>query len=109
MKLHKNSIAIRLSLEQVYMHRGIFDSRYNRRVDHINVTQPTEAEWAEYRKAKEAHEYLLNSPYFDDGGPDERSQVSPPEPSRECIYAEAIEEWLDRCRAIEKEAANGSD
>jgi len=101
--LNRNSVTIRLSAEHVYWQRGFHDSRYNRKVDRIDVTQPTEADWADYRKAKEAHEYLLNSPYFDDGGPDERSQVSPLEPKREYIYAETHEEWLDRCRALDQE------
>ena len=104
MKLNKNYAVIRLSAEQVYWERGFRDSRYNRKVDRIEVTQPTEADWAEYRKAREAHEYLLSSPYFDDGGPDERSQVSPPEPTREYIYAETHDEWLARCREMDGEA-----
>ena len=103
MKLHKNYAVIRLSAEQIYWQRGFSDSRYNRRVERIDITQPTEADWAAYRKAKEAHEYLLNSPYFDDGGPDERSSVSPPEPTREYIYAETHEEWLNRCRELDQE------
>ena len=104
MKLNKNYAVIRLSAEQVYWERGFRDSRYNRKVDRIEVTQPTEADWAEYRKAREAHEYLLSSPYFDGGGPDERSQVSPPEPTREYIYAETHDEWLARCREMDGEA-----
>ena len=102
--LSKNYVAIRVSAEQIYMERSYYDSRYNRKVDRIEVTQPTEADWDDYRKAKEAHEYLLNSPYFDDGGPDERSQVSPPEPTREYIYAETHDEWLARCREMDGEA-----
>ena len=109
MKLHKNYAVIRLSAEQVYWERGFRDSRYNRRVERIDITQPTEADWAEYHKAREAHEYLLSSPYFDDGGPDERSSVSPPEPKRDYIYAETVEEWLDRCHEIEKEETSGTN
>ena len=52
---------------------------------------------------EKAHDFLLRSPYFEDGGPDERSQVNPPEPAREYEYAETVEEWLARCRAIEQE------
>lgn len=101
MKVFKQHASIWISAEQVYMHRAFNDPRYERRVSHVNVTQPTEAEWADYRTAKEAHEYLLNSPYFDDGGPDERSSISPPEPSREYSYAETVDEWLARCREID--------
>lgn len=103
MKIRKQAAVMRFSNEIVFGHMGLFDSRYQRRVDHIIVTQPTEAEWADYRKAKEAHDYLLNSPYFDDGGPDERSQVNPPEPSREYVYAETADEWIARCLAMDKE------
>ena len=108
MKLHKNHAVIRLSAEQVYWERGFRDSRYNRLLDRIEVTQPTEAEWAEYRKAKAAHDYLIMSPYFDDGGPDEGSSVSPPEPRREYIWAETHEEWLARCRALDQEETSGT-
>jgi len=103
LKLNKNSAVIRISDEMRFLLMA--DARYQRRVDRIIVTQPTEADWADYRKAKEAHEYLLNSPYFDDGGPDERSSVSPPEPTREYIYAETTEEWIARCRELERSEA----
>lgn len=103
MNINKNSVAIRLSAEQVYWHRGFTDNRYSRRVERVIITEPTEADWADYRKAKEAHEYLLASPYFDDGGPDEGSSVSQPEPSREYIYAETEAEWIARCHEIEME------
>lgn len=105
MKLNKNSVAIRLSHEQVFMHLALFDPRYERRLERVIVTQPTEADWVEYRKAKEAHDYLLASPYFEDGGPDERSSVAEPEPRREYIYAETVKEWVARCLEIEKEDA----
>jgi hypothetical protein len=101
--LNKNSYTIRLSAEQVYWQRGFHDSRYNRKVERIEVTQPTEADWGHYRTAKAAHNYLLSSPYFEDGGPDERSTVNKPEPKREYIYAETHEEWLARCRALDQE------
>lgn len=103
MNIRKNSVAINLNAEEVFMHRSLFDDRYSRRVKQLIITQPTEADWAEYRKAKEAHEYLLGSPYFEDGGPDERSSVTEPEPGREYIYAETVEQWIARCRRIEKE------
>lgn len=105
MKMNTNSVAIRLSAEEVYMYRSWDDSRYDRRVEKVITTDPTEAEWAEYRKAKEAHDFLLESPYFQDGGPDEGSSVEEPEPKREYIYAETTEEWLDRCRKLDEEAA----
>lgn len=103
MRIHKNSVVIRLSHEQVFMHRALFDARYQQRVKRVIVTQPTEADWADYRKAKEAHDYLLASPYFEDGGPDERSSVTEPEPKREYIYAETVDEWIARCHKIEEE------
>lgn len=105
MKLHKNYAMIGLSAEQVYWSRGFQDSRYNRLVERIDITQPTEADWDEYRKAKAAHEYLLGSPYFQDGGPDDGSRVEPPEPTRTYIYAETHEEWLNRCRELDQEEA----
>lgn len=105
MKIHKNEVYVRISAEQVYMYRAWQDRRYSRKVERVITTDPTEAHWAEYRKAKEAHDYLLESPYFQDGGPDEGSSVEEPEPKREYIYAETTEEWLDRCRKLDEEAA----
>jgi len=101
MELNKNSVAIRLSAEQAYMWRALNDPRYYRRIKETIVTQPTEAEWADYRKAKAAHGFLLASPYFEDGGPDERSQVVEPEPRREYIYAETHDEWIARCLELD--------
>jgi len=101
MKISKVSAAIRIPDEMRFL--CMPDPRYRRLVDRIIITQPTEREWEDYRKAKAAHDYLLMSPYFDDGGPDERSSVSPPEPKREYIYAETHEEWLNRCRELDKE------
>ena len=103
MKMNTNSVAIRLSAETVYMYRAWNDDRYGRKVERVITTEPSEADWAEYRKAKEAHDYLLESPYFQDGGPDEGSSVEEPEPKHEYIYAETVEEWLDRCRELDRE------
>ena len=102
MKLHKNYVAIRVSAEQVYWQRGFWDSRYQRIVERVEVTDPTEADWEDYRRARDAHEYLLASPYFQDGGPDEGSTVEPPEPTRTYVYAETHEEWLNRCHALDE-------
>lgn len=103
MKIHKNEVYLSLHAEQVYMYRAWKDDRYRRKVERVITTDPTEADWAEYRKAKEAHDYLLESPYFQDGGPDEGSSVEEPEPKHEYIYAETVEEWLDRCRELDRE------
>jgi hypothetical protein len=105
MDINYNRFTIRLSHEQVFESRGLFDARYRRLLNRVIITQPTEADWADYRKAKGAHDYLLDSPYFEDGGPDERSSVTKPEPKREYIYAETVEEWVARCLEIEKEDA----
>lgn len=103
MNINKNYAAIRISAEEIYMHRSLFDVRYARRIRQLIITEPTEADWAEYRKAKEAHDYLLQSPYFEDGGPDERSTVVEPEPKREYVYGETVEEWIERCQELDKE------
>ena len=103
MKINKNWAVIRVSAEEAYMHKSLFDVRYSRRVRQLIITEPTEADWAEYRKAKEAHEFLLNSPYFYDGGPDEGSSVSEPEPKREYVYGETVEDWIARCQELDKE------
>lgn len=101
--VRKNAYAIRLSAEQVYWERGFRDSRYNRLVERIDITQPTEQDWADYRKAREAYDYLLESAYFDIGCSCEHPSVSEPTPSREYVYAETHEEWLARCKELDKE------
>ena len=103
MNINYNSFVTRLSHEQVFEQRGLSDARYRRLMNRVIVTQPTEADWGQYRMAKAAHEYLLESPYFEDGGPNERSSVTEPEPKREYVYAETVEEWIARCLEIEKE------
>ena len=105
MRFHKNEVYIRLSAEEVYMYRAWQDRRYSRRVEQVITVEPTEKDWADYRKAKEAHEYLLQSPYFEDGGPEEGSSVNEPTPTREYIYAETTEEWIQRCQELDKETA----
>lgn len=105
MTFNTNTIAIRLSAEQVYEYRAWRDRRYRRRVQEVIETPPTEQQWADYRKAKEAHEYLMQSPYFQDGGPDDGSSVNEPTPDREYIYAETTEEWIQRCQELDKEQA----
>lgn len=105
MSMNTNAVHVRISAEEVYMQRAWADPRYGRKVEAVITTEPTEADWAEYRKAKEAHDYLLESPYFQDGGPDEGSSVSEPEPKPEYIYAETTKEWLDRCWNLDEEAA----
>lgn len=102
--LKYNSYAIRISAEQVYWERSWRDKRYTRKIGEIIVAEPTEADWEQHRAAKAAHDLLLQSPYFEDGGPDERSKVVEPEPKREYVYAETHEEWLARCGELDKEA-----
>ena len=105
MNLNKNTVTFHVSAEEYYMHRAWTNPAFFRVVERVITTEPTDAEWAEYRKAKEAHDYLLQSPYFQDGGPDEGSSVEEPEPKHEYIYAETVEEWIDRCRALDGAAA----
>lgn len=97
----KHYAALKVSAELLFMTRAWRDSRYNRRVKEVIETPPTEQDWADYRKAKEAHEFLLSSPYFIDGGPEDGSSVEEPTPKREYIYAETKDEWLARCWEME--------
>lgn len=103
MKPHKNYVAISLSLHQIVEMRSTTDDRYRRKVERITETPPTEKDWADYRAAKEAHDFLIESPYFIDGGNDYGSEVEEPTPSREYAYAETEAEWLNRCRELIEE------
>ena len=106
MKINKNHMVIRITAEQAYEWKSMRDALYERKLAEVIETLPTAADWDDYRKAKEAHDYLLKSPYFEDGGPDERSSINPPEPLREYVYAETVEEWIARCLEIDKEDAH---
>lgn len=102
MNPYKNYVAISMSEWQMFDMKSMTDDRYRRKVQRVIETHPSEKDWEDYRAAKEAREYLLLSPYFRDGGPDDGSEVEEPRMSRKYIYAESEDEWLDRCRDLLK-------
>lgn len=51
---------------------------------------PTEQQWADYRKAVEALEFLRTSPYFMEGGPEYGAEVNEP---HDYIWREYTETW----------------
>ena len=99
MKVNKNAITMRISLEEM----GAWDSRYMRKSELISITEPTQKEWADYERARDALAFLRTSPYFQDGGPDERATIEPPSPRREYRYTETEKEWRERCSKLTKE------
>ena len=103
MHVFKHYGTVELTDWQLFDMKSLMDKRYRRRVQEVIETPPSEQDWADYRAAKIAHDFLLSSPYFRDGGPDEGSEVEKPQSDRQYIYAESEDEWLDRCRDLLKE------
>lgn len=92
----RNHVTIRLSYDQL----ALTDDRYDRKIASKKTTPPTPEQWAEYRHAKALFEELSESPYFQDGGPDEGATVTKPWPHTEYVYAETEAEWSERCANI---------
>lgn len=92
----RNQIAIRMS----YGALGVYDARYRRKIGATKRTPPTAADWAEYERARAMLEELRESPYFEDGGPEEKASVEPPVGRTEYSYTETEDEWRERCAKI---------
>ena len=99
----KFGATIKISDEQLFDARGIADPRYARR--HVKSYTPATPEaWDRYRAAAAglaAFEAYEGSRY---GGPDYGNEVPEPEPTTTIDYLETVDEWLDRCRALDREA-----
>lgn len=92
----RNRISIRLS----HYDRGLYDARFRRKIAGRKITPATAEEWAEYERALAMLEELRESPYFEDGGPEERATVDTPRDHITVTYAETEAEWRARCAKI---------
>jgi len=102
LKLHKNSVAIRISAEAVYSERMWFDGRYARKAIRTE-TPPTPEAWARYYRAKDGLRSLEAYEFTEWGGPDYGTEVPEPEPTVTFDYLETHDEWLARCAKLETE------
>lgn len=101
MNLHKNTIVIRLSHEQIFMHRAMTDPRYNRKGNRIE-TPPTSEDWALYHQAVQGFKALEAYEGTEWGGPDYGTEVHKPEPRITFDWLETHDEWIERCRKMEE-------
>lgn len=101
--VHKLGATIQISDELFYADKAAQDPRYTRR--YTSTKQPPTAEaWERYRAAVAglaAFEAYEGSMY---GGPDYGNEVPEPEPVTTFEFLETAEEWLERCRALDREA-----
>lgn len=92
MKLVKHGF--RFELPEEFRYDWASDRRFLRRVEDEYEEPVSDAEWAEYRKAKKAWKVLRNSPHFRGG------ELVKPQPRLITHYAETAEERLARCRML---------
>lgn len=98
--LNRNRIAVRRDPALSYGALGIWDERYRRRIAERRTVPVTAEQWADYDRALAMLEELRESPYFEDGGPEECATVEPPRSHVETIFAETESEWLARCAQL---------
>lgn len=67
-----------------------------RKKEVVDVIHPTAEEWEEYQKACAALEFLRKSPYYDEGGPEYKSEVSEPQDKLMYRFTETWEEYRER-------------
>lgn len=97
--LRKMGYNVSMSWEMFYSEISERDPRYARKEKSRTLTPPTEEEWADYRKACEALDFLQTYPGFEDGY--DSSFVLEPQPRVEIEFAETVDEWLKRCRKMD--------
>ena len=101
--VQKLGATMTISDEQLFTGRSLWDPRYRRRAD-ITQAPPTPEAWDRYRAAVAglaAFEAYEGSRH---GGPDYGNEVPEPEPAITIEFLETVDEWLDRCRALDREA-----
>jgi len=101
----KISVDIYISDEQRYQAKALYDDRYDRRAERMEAA-PSPGYWEQFRKAEECLAFLRGYPDMDWGDWDqEEPSLSPPRCNVFYTYLETVDEWLERCRALDKEDA----
>ena len=88
----KNSIAVRFPLDDLIAVAG---GDWARRIESSEKVEPSEEQWAEYERAKEA----LDTLHGYDGWHCSDWDLFPPMPSSRTVYAESEAEWKARVQA----------
>ncbi|NWL34444.1 hypothetical protein [Paenarthrobacter nitroguajacolicus] len=104
MELHKNTIAIWISAEMLYMEKSLTDPRYDRKATR-HETPPTAEDWALYSQALAGLRALEAYEGTEWGGPDYGTEVNEPQPRVTYEYHETHEEWLARCHKLDRSEA----
>lgn len=102
--IRKISAVMFLTEEQLFDSMSHRDSRYQRKAEYKTV-EPTPEEWARYHEAKKAFDLLEAYDGMDWGIPESDPFVYEPSPKQEVTFLETNEEWLERCRQLQKEVA----
>lgn len=92
----KNSVAMRVSLEQLTMFAS---GDWRRKVDYTEEIPVPEQEWDEYHEAVALLERLREFDNFNEGCSCEYAYIDEPRPRTIFHYAETEEEWEARVRA----------
>lgn len=77
---------------------GIYPER---KIDRIEEIPPTAEQVAQHARAVELYEELLENPFFESGSYEGAERIWELKPTKTIYYAETIEEWLERCRAVD--------
>lgn len=101
--LQKFGATMKISEEVLFGIRSYQDPRYERRAT-IYKVPPTPEAWELYRAAVVGLAALEAYDGTMFGGPDYGTEVPEPEPTTTVYFLETVDEWLDRCRALEREA-----
>jgi hypothetical protein len=101
--IRKISVRMVFSEEQLFTNIGLSDSRYQRKAEYKTEEISPET-WARYYEAKNAFRILADSEFMEWGSPEAEPEVAEPYAKRAVTYLETHEEWLERCRQLQKES-----
>jgi len=97
--LKKQGAIMFISDAVIFEQLSYSDSRYERKATKTIVASTTE-DWAKYHLAKRA---LLTLKDYENTTGAEEVEIPCPKPKTEYHFLETVDEWLDRCRALQAE------
>jgi hypothetical protein len=98
--IRKIGMTIPVSWAVIFEERALSDSRYEQKA-RKTIVAPTSEDWAKYHLAKRA---LLTLKAYENTTGAEEVEIPCPKPKTEYEFLETVDEWLDRCRALQAEA-----
>jgi hypothetical protein len=81
-----------------------YNPEFERKREYKTV-EPTPEVWGRYYAALAGLRALNAYEHTEWGGPDYGTEVPEPTPTKEVIWLETHDEWLARCRKLQKEVA----